>query len=76
MKQRQEEQVELFVAMMLRLQQYAREKFDAPLVVVYSWPDENRARPHGDSEFAQPMLVDVLVAAAQARHPAGARSMT
>ena len=40
MKQRQDEQIELFVAMMVRLQQYAREKFDAPLVVIYSWPDE------------------------------------
>ncbi len=39
-KQRQDEQMELFVAIMARLQQYAREKFDAPLIVIYSWPDE------------------------------------
>jgi hypothetical protein len=60
MKQRQDEQVELFVAMMARLQQYAREKFGAPLVVIYSWPDENSSPGHGVSEFAQPMLVSVL----------------
>lgn len=59
-KQRQEEQLRLFVAMMARLQQYAREKFKAPLVVVYSWPDEKTGGPHGDSAIDQPMLVDVI----------------
>ena len=60
-KQRQEEQLRLFVAMMARLQQYAREKFNAPLVVVYSWPDEKTGGTHGDSVIDQPMLVDVIV---------------
>jgi hypothetical protein len=60
MKQRQEQQIELYVAMMARLQQYAREKFDAPLIVIYSWPDETSRPGHGASEFAQPMLVGVL----------------
>ena len=60
MKQRQNEQIELFVAMMARLQKDAREKFGAPLVVIYSWPDENSSPGHGVSEFAQPMLVSVL----------------
>jgi hypothetical protein len=59
-KQRQEEQLRLFVAMMTRLQQYAREKFNAPLVVVYSWPDEKSTGIHGDSAIEQPMLVDVI----------------
>jgi hypothetical protein len=60
MKQRQDEQVELFVAMMARLQQFSRDKFGAPLVVIYSWPDETSQPGHGQSEFAQPLLVGVL----------------
>jgi hypothetical protein len=60
MKQRQDEQIELFLAMMARLQQFSRDKFGAPLVVIYSWPDENSQPGHGQSEFAQPMLVGVL----------------
>lgn len=60
-KQRQEEQLRLFVAMMARLQQYAREKFNAPLVVVYSWPDEKSRGLHGDSAIKQSELVDVIV---------------
>lgn len=60
-KQRQQEQLRLFVAMMGQLQQYAREKFNAPLVVVYSWPDEKSRGTHGDSAIEQPMLVDVIV---------------
>jgi hypothetical protein len=60
-QQRQDEQLKLFVAMMARLQQYAREKFNAPLVVVYSWPDEKTGGLHGDSVIDQPMLVDVIV---------------
>ena len=60
MKQRQEQQVELYLAMLARLKQYAREKFDAPLIAVYSWPDETSGPGYGKSEFAQPMLVAVL----------------
>jgi hypothetical protein len=60
MKQRQAEQIELYIAMLARLQQYAREMFDAPLVAVYSWPDEKSGPGYGTSEFAQPMLVGVL----------------
>ena len=60
MKQRQDEQIELFLAMMVRLQQYSRDKFGAPFVVIYSWPDETSSPGHGQSEFAQPMLVGVL----------------
>lgn len=39
MRQRQELQADLLVAMVERLQALAREKFGAPLVVVYQWPD-------------------------------------
>jgi hypothetical protein len=60
MKQRQEQQIELYIAMLARLQQYAREKFDAPLIAIYSWPDERSGPGYGTSEFAQPMLVSVL----------------
>jgi hypothetical protein len=60
-KQRQDEQLKLFVAMMARLQLYAREKFNAPLVVIYSWPDERVRGLHGHSEIDQSMLVDVIV---------------
>jgi len=59
-KQRQEEQLKLFVAMMARLQQYAREKFNAPLLVVYSWPDEKTGGTHGDSVIDQSELVNVI----------------
>mgnify|MGYP003575125169 CR=1 FL=1 len=60
-QQRQEEQLKLFVAMMARLQHYAREKLNAPLVVVYSWPDEKVRGLYGDSPIDQSMLVDVIV---------------
>jgi hypothetical protein len=59
-QQRQEEQLRLFVAMMARLQHYAREKFNAPLVVLYSWPDENQRGLYGDSPIDQSLLVDVI----------------
>ena len=60
-QQQQQEQLRQFVAMMAQLQQYAREKFNAPLVVVYSWPDEKSRGIHGDSVIDQSMLVDVIV---------------
>ena len=59
-QQRQQEQAELFVAMMARLKAYAQDKFKAPLVIVYSWPDEKSGAGHGDSAMAQQMLVDIL----------------
>jgi hypothetical protein len=60
-EQRQAEQIELFVAMMARLQAFAREKFGVPLVVIYSWPDEQTRSGHGGiTGFALPMLVDVI----------------
>lgn len=60
-KQRQDEQMELFVAIMARLQHYAREKFNAPLIVVYSWPDEHaNAGSWAGSGMSQPELVSVL----------------
>jgi hypothetical protein len=57
MRQRQEEQADLFVALMARLQQLAREKFNAPLVVVFSWPDESSRDGYGASSA---FLVTVL----------------
>lgn len=51
MRQRQEEQADLFVALMVRLKQLSREKFGAPLIVIYSWPDEVHRKGYGDAEF-------------------------
>jgi hypothetical protein len=59
-RQRQERQAELFTALMVRLQQLARERLQAPLMVIYSWPDETSGPNHDDSEVAQPMLVSIL----------------
>jgi len=59
-KQRQEEQIELYLAMLPRLEHYAREKFNAPLIAIYSWPDETSKPNYGVSEFAQSALVEVL----------------
>lgn len=60
-RQRQEEQIELFLAMMAKLQAEARAKFNAPLVILYSWPDEQTRQRYGDSKVAQPLLVETLV---------------
>ncbi|MDP2331856.1 MAG: hypothetical protein Q8M19_14295 [Reyranella sp.] len=57
MRQRQDEQADLFVALMARLQQLVREKFGAPLIVIYSWPDETSKGGYGASS---PFLVTVL----------------
>lgn len=59
MRQRQEWQAKLFTALMMRLQALAREKFDAPLLVLYSWPDEE-SPPGFDSTTAQSQLVEIL----------------
>ena len=59
MRQHQAEQVELFDALMLRLQALAKEKFNAPLIVVYSWPDENSGSSYGTGD-EQPLLVALL----------------
>ncbi len=56
MRQRQEAQADLFVALMARLQKLVREKFGAPLIVIYSWPDETSGSSYGDSK----LLVVVL----------------
>ena len=47
--------------MMAKLQADAREKFGAPLVILYSWPDEQTRERYGDSKVAQPQLVETLV---------------
>ena len=60
-KQRQDEQMELFVAIMVACSSYAREKFNAPLIVVYSWPDEHAKEGHGAAGGDDPAeLVAVL----------------
>jgi hypothetical protein len=59
MRQHQAEQVELFDALMLRLQALAKEKFNAPLIVVYSWPDETSGPGYGGGDEL-PLLVALL----------------
>ncbi|WP_421995873.1 hypothetical protein [Reyranella sp.] len=59
-QQRQEEQAALFVALLERLQKDARAKFDAPLLVLYSWPDKQSRPGHGQSDFKQDLLVEIL----------------
>lgn len=39
-RQRQQEQTDLFVALIVRLQALMRERFGVKLVVIYSWPDQ------------------------------------
>jgi hypothetical protein len=39
-RQRQQEQADLFAALVVRLQVLVRERFGVPLIVVYSWPDQ------------------------------------
>ena len=68
-QQRQDEQLELFVAMMARLQQFAREKFNAPLVVIYSWPDEKLPSLSTAIRSSTSPAGRRPGAAAQARHP-------
>ena len=55
-RQRQQEQIDLFVALMARLQTLARDKFGAPLIVVYSWPDEATQGGYADMERLVPVL--------------------
>ena len=57
MRQKQEAQADLFVALMTRLQTLVREKFNAPLVVIYSWPDNLQTRGYGP---APQFLISVL----------------
>lgn len=57
---RQDEQVALFLALMARLQELAREKLGARLVVVYSWPDETSQRGYGGTTLGRAMLVSTL----------------
>ena len=59
MRQHQAEQAELFDALMVRLHALAKEKFNAPLVVVYSWPDENSGPTYGSAD-EQSLLVALL----------------
>jgi hypothetical protein len=54
--QRQAAQADLFVALLVRLQQLARERLGAPLYVLYSWPDERR--PDNPSDV--PPLLKIL----------------
>ncbi len=60
MRQRQVQQGELFDALMLRLRALVREKFNAPLIVLYSWPDEGFAASHPEGGEQLQLQVSVL----------------
>ena len=53
MRQRQAVQADLFVALIGQLQALARERFGAPLIVIYQWPDETSPPEDG---YHQAML--------------------
>lgn len=59
-EERQQSQAEIFVALMLRLQALVHKKFGAPLVVVYSWPDEGSGGGDGLSGATRQVLVSTL----------------
>jgi len=56
--QRQAEQADLFVALMVRLQQLAKERLGAPLYVLYSWSDD--ASGPQDNPRDRPPVMKVL----------------
>jgi hypothetical protein len=60
MRQRQERQAALFTALLVRLQELAREKLGAPLLVLYSWPDEQTPPGNFGTDKSQAMLVSIL----------------
>ncbi len=59
-EQLQEEQGRLFIGLIARLQAVVREKFDAPLLVIYSWPDEYSHIDYAESEVPQRLLVSII----------------
>jgi hypothetical protein len=59
-RQRQAEQGELFIALMTRLRALAREKFNAPLLVIYSWRDDASWPDENVSPTDHPPLVRLL----------------
>jgi hypothetical protein len=59
-RQRQQEQGDLFIALMLRLRALAREKFEAPLLVVYSWLDDDSWPEENLSPAGHPPLVQLM----------------
>jgi hypothetical protein len=67
--QRQAGQADLFIALLVRLQQLARERLGAPLYVIYSWPDDYSRPEDNVSPNDHPPLVKVLDRLRQARIP-------
>jgi hypothetical protein len=59
-RQREAHQAALFTALVVRLRDLVREKFNAPLLVLYSWPDESSPAGFDNTYMAQPLLVSIL----------------
>lgn len=60
MRQRQEAQVALFSALLVRLQQLVHETLNVPLLVLYSWPDEQSPPGRDEHNRTQEGLVKIL----------------
>ncbi|MBS0518543.1 MAG: hypothetical protein JSR90_07610 [Proteobacteria bacterium] len=60
LQQRQEAQAALFSALLVRLQQLVRERLNAPLLVLYSWPDETTPANPGEPVETRKALVKIL----------------
>ncbi|SKA41675.1 hypothetical protein SAMN02745126_06514 [Enhydrobacter aerosaccus] len=60
MRQRQDRQVALFSALLLRLQELARDRLGVPLLVLYNWPDEDAPPGRDEPGRTQPALVKIL----------------
>jgi hypothetical protein len=59
-REREEDEVRLFTALLVRLQALVREKFDAPLLVMYSWPDSSISDRVDGSQADQRVLISVI----------------
>lgn len=60
MRQRQELQADLIVALIGRLHALARERFGAPLIVIYQWPDETSDAKDWHPDYRQQWLKAVF----------------
>ena len=68
-RQRQQEQGELFIALMRRLRALVHEKFNAPLLVIYSWLDDSSWPDENVSPTTHPPLVKLMDRLRELRMP-------
>ncbi len=68
-RQRQSDQGALFIALMQRMRELAREKFNAPLIVVYSWLEDSSWPEDNVSPSTHSQLVQLMDRLRQQRVP-------